>query len=205
MASDEVLYGPVLVPCQLAVRSASRAWLGPMRWAGSSSMACRITMSPTSAQQASRPSFTARPPVGQGDRGPEKQAGQVGGCSGFPTVITGTFFFNGGPPWLSWLDPRDLPSGGASDGGPPSTSTTRGTTSLAAAVVRLSSANSPTSRPFGRQGLNMEQAFSALRTHARNHKLRLVDVGETVISGTLALRGLDWLPRGGPNHDEMPT
>ena len=37
-----------------------------------------------------------------------------------------------------------------------------------------------------REGLNMEQAFSALRTHARNHNLRLVDVAEAVISGALA-------------------
>ncbi len=42
-----------------------------------------------------------------------------------------------------------------------------------------------------REGLNMEQAFSALRTHARNHNLRLVDVAEAVISGTLAPPALD--------------
>jgi GAF domain-containing protein len=36
-----------------------------------------------------------------------------------------------------------------------------------------------------REGLNMEQAFAALRTHARNHNLRLVDVAEAVISGAL--------------------
>ena len=37
-----------------------------------------------------------------------------------------------------------------------------------------------------REGLNMEQAFSALRTYARNQNLRLVDVAEAVISGSLA-------------------
>jgi transcriptional regulator with GAF, ATPase, and Fis domain len=37
-----------------------------------------------------------------------------------------------------------------------------------------------------REGLNMEQAFSALRAHARNHNLRLVDVAEAVIRGSLA-------------------
>ncbi len=39
-----------------------------------------------------------------------------------------------------------------------------------------------------RQGLNMEQAFSALRVHARSHNVRLVDVAEAVIGGTLAGR-----------------
>ena len=53
-----------------------------------------------------------------------------------------------------------------------------------------------------REDLNMEQAFSALRNHARNHNLRLVDVAEAVIAGSLpasALRpgtsartGLSW-------------
>jgi AmiR/NasT family two-component response regulator len=37
-----------------------------------------------------------------------------------------------------------------------------------------------------RAGLDMEQAFTALRTYARNHNLRLVDVAEAVIGGTLA-------------------
>ena len=35
-----------------------------------------------------------------------------------------------------------------------------------------------------RESLNMEQAFSALRHHARNHNLRLVDVAEAVIAGS---------------------
>jgi GAF domain-containing protein len=37
-----------------------------------------------------------------------------------------------------------------------------------------------------RAGLDMEQAFTALRTYARNHNLRLVDVAEAVIGGALA-------------------
>ena len=37
-----------------------------------------------------------------------------------------------------------------------------------------------------RADLNMEQAFSTLRRHARDHNLRLVDVAEAVIGGSLA-------------------
>ncbi|MDQ1426383.1 MAG: hypothetical protein QOD72_3881 [Acidimicrobiaceae bacterium] len=36
-----------------------------------------------------------------------------------------------------------------------------------------------------RAGLNMEEAFALLRTHARNHNLRLVDVAQDVINGNL--------------------
>lgn len=36
-----------------------------------------------------------------------------------------------------------------------------------------------------REGLNMEEAFAKLRSHARNHNLRLVDVAHQVIGGTL--------------------
>jgi GAF domain-containing protein len=46
-----------------------------------------------------------------------------------------------------------------------------------------------------RAGLNMEQAFSALRNHARTHNLRLADVAEGVIDGTLAASALDLSPR----------
>jgi GAF domain-containing protein len=46
-----------------------------------------------------------------------------------------------------------------------------------------------------REHLNMEQAFSALRNHARNHNLRLVDVAEAVIGGSLAASALDRVPR----------
>jgi GAF domain-containing protein len=42
-----------------------------------------------------------------------------------------------------------------------------------------------------REGLTMEQAFSTLRNHARNHNLRLVDVARDVISGTLVAAALD--------------
>ena len=56
-----------------------------------------------------------------------------------------------------------------------------------------------------REGLNMEQAFSALRIHARNHNLRLVDVAEAVISGALAPAALGPLHSAGPARDVMPT
>jgi GAF domain-containing protein len=42
-----------------------------------------------------------------------------------------------------------------------------------------------------RAGLDMEQAFSRLRNHARNHNLRLVNVAEAVIAGTLTTAALD--------------
>jgi hypothetical protein len=44
----------------------------------------------------------------------------------------------------------------------------------------------------------MQQAFSALRTHARNHNLRLVDVAGAVIDGSLAASALDRAPRATP-------
>jgi GAF domain-containing protein len=42
-----------------------------------------------------------------------------------------------------------------------------------------------------RAGLDMEQAFMALRNHARNHSLRLVVLAEDVIGGHLAPAALD--------------
>ena len=42
-----------------------------------------------------------------------------------------------------------------------------------------------------RLGVNMEQAFAILRSHARNHNLRLVDVAQGVINGTVATFTLD--------------
>jgi GAF domain-containing protein len=45
-----------------------------------------------------------------------------------------------------------------------------------------------------RESLNMEQAFSTLRNHARYHNLRLVDVAGDVIEGTLAASALDRPP-----------
>jgi GAF domain-containing protein len=46
-----------------------------------------------------------------------------------------------------------------------------------------------------RAGLDMEQSFALLRNHARSHNLRLVDVAQAVIDGTLATRSLDPFPR----------
>ncbi len=45
-----------------------------------------------------------------------------------------------------------------------------------------------------RLGLNMEQAFSTLRNHARSHNLLLVDVARDIITGTLGAAALDPLP-----------
>jgi GAF domain-containing protein len=42
-----------------------------------------------------------------------------------------------------------------------------------------------------RESLNMQQAFSALRSYARSHGLRLVDVANAVIAGTLSASALD--------------
>ena len=48
------------------------------------------------------------------------------------------------------------------------------------------------------ESLNMEQAFYTLRNHARNHNLRLVEVAEEVIGGSLAASALDRVPRARP-------
>ena len=53
-----------------------------------------------------------------------------------------------------------------------------------------------------RAGLNMELAFSALRTYARNHNLRLVDVAGSVIDGTLAPSALGSVARPGPAQEK---
>jgi GAF domain-containing protein len=42
-----------------------------------------------------------------------------------------------------------------------------------------------------RLDLDMERSFRALRNHARNHNLRLADVAESVISGSVAASALD--------------
>jgi len=55
-----------------------------------------------------------------------------------------------------------------------------------------------------RSGLNMEQSFSALRTYARNHNRRLVEVAEAVIAGSLAPSALGSAPRVAPAPSE-PT
>jgi GAF domain-containing protein len=52
-----------------------------------------------------------------------------------------------------------------------------------------------------RAGLNMQEAFTALRTYARNHQLRLIDVSEALIGGFLAASTLvqyEQGRRGGP-------
>jgi AmiR/NasT family two-component response regulator len=48
-----------------------------------------------------------------------------------------------------------------------------------------------------RAGLDMEQAFSRLRSHARNHNVRLVNVAQDIIDGTLTTAALD-----PPRHSE---
>ena len=46
-----------------------------------------------------------------------------------------------------------------------------------------------------RLGLDMERSFAALRTHARNHNLRLAAVAGAVIDGSLPVSTLDASPR----------
>ena len=46
-----------------------------------------------------------------------------------------------------------------------------------------------------REHLNMEEAFTALRNHARNNNLRLVDVAEAIIGGSMPASALDRVPR----------
>jgi GAF domain-containing protein len=48
-----------------------------------------------------------------------------------------------------------------------------------------------------RANLDMEQSFSRLRGHARSHNLRLVDLAEGVIDGTVTAESLDAVPRPG--------
>lgn len=45
-----------------------------------------------------------------------------------------------------------------------------------------------------REDLDMQQAFSLMRNHARNHNLRLVEVANAVIAGSLPVVALDRLP-----------
>jgi len=42
-----------------------------------------------------------------------------------------------------------------------------------------------------RESLDMEASFARLRLYARNHNLRLADVGEAVISGAMGASALD--------------
>lgn len=48
-----------------------------------------------------------------------------------------------------------------------------------------------------RMGLDMEQAFARLRSHARNNKLRLADVAQGVVDGTLPTSSLEVPPSAG--------
>ena len=50
-----------------------------------------------------------------------------------------------------------------------------------------------------REGLDMEQAFFTLRNHARNHNLRLVEVADAVIDGSLPASALDHPRRTKPS------
>src|SRR5688500_9881921 len=45
-----------------------------------------------------------------------------------------------------------------------------------------------------RRSLDMDEAFTALRNHARNHNLRLEDVARGVIDGTVAVPKVDSAP-----------
>jgi GAF domain-containing protein len=57
-----------------------------------------------------------------------------------------------------------------------------------------------------RAGLDMEQAFSRLRNHARSHNLRLVDVAQQVIDGTLTSGALaPPSPPIGPERQPRPV
>jgi len=49
-----------------------------------------------------------------------------------------------------------------------------------------------------RLSLSMEDAFSRLRAHARNHNLRLVDVARGVLDGTVPADTLDQKPAPKP-------
>ncbi len=49
-----------------------------------------------------------------------------------------------------------------------------------------------------RLDLDMERSFATLRNHARNHNLRLSDVAESVIDGSLVPSGLDAPPAARP-------
>jgi AmiR/NasT family two-component response regulator len=49
-----------------------------------------------------------------------------------------------------------------------------------------------------RAGLTMENAFTLMRSHARNHNLKLSDVAESVVNGTMSLDSIAADP-GTPN------
>jgi hypothetical protein len=45
-----------------------------------------------------------------------------------------------------------------------------------------------------RQGVDMEQAFATLRSHAKSHDRRLAQVATAIIEGALPVRNLEALP-----------
>ena len=47
-----------------------------------------------------------------------------------------------------------------------------------------------------REGLDVQQAFERLRRHARNHNLRLADLANDVVTGTVSTATLDAAPLG---------
>ncbi len=55
-----------------------------------------------------------------------------------------------------------------------------------------------------RESLNLQAAFSSLRTYARNHNLRLVDVARAVVDGSLGLSALRLSPQQGTGGDKLP-
>ena len=56
-----------------------------------------------------------------------------------------------------------------------------------------------------REGLNMPEAFSALRTYARVHNLRLLDVARSVVDGSLGPSALRSSSEQGAGSNEIAT
>jgi GAF domain-containing protein len=56
-----------------------------------------------------------------------------------------------------------------------------------------------------RERLNMQAAFGALRSYARNHNLRLVDVARSVVDGSLGPSELSLSPEHGTGQNQIPT
>jgi AmiR/NasT family two-component response regulator len=48
------------------------------------------------------------------------------------------------------------------------------------------------------RGLTIEEAFAALRSYSRSHKLRLVDVADSIVNGSLPSSALGPPGRGNP-------
>jgi len=53
-------------------------------------------------------------------------------------------------------------------------------------------------------GLDMDRSFQRMRTHARNHNLRLTDLARGVAEGTVSIVGLDPLVRPRPDRSMRP-